>query len=101
VSPGLASALPAHQLLQDQDAEIFSSWHVSDRALTVTVHLKLVHQPINQTWLLLLMTASISIVGFAPHIGGSAASSRKRSNRARLPPERIRTASLANTSGAG
>jgi hypothetical protein len=41
-------AMPAAPtVLQDQNAEIFSSRHTSNRPFTVTVQLKLVHQAIN------------------------------------------------------
>jgi hypothetical protein len=40
-------ASPRSSWLQDQDAEVFSSRHATDRPPTVTVELKLVHQPIN------------------------------------------------------
>lgn len=38
---------PINSWLQDQDTEIFTNGHTSDRPLAVTVQLKLVHQAIN------------------------------------------------------
>ncbi len=47
--PGIREASPRSSWLQDQDAEVFSSRHATDRPPTVTVELKLVHNP-STTW---------------------------------------------------